>query len=123
MRLYSLPGYTTQGAVPITEEIEGINHPHELRPYEFFITTQDDGLGADDEKYTSFIGVTCTSNPAMQMLLIGGVTIENVTAAGITDHQSSTLNTQSSTYNLRGQRVSRPTKGLYIRNGKKMLKN
>lgn len=123
MRLYSLPGYTTQGAVPITEEIEGINHPHELRPYEFFITTQDDGLGADDEKYTSFIGVTCTSNPAMQMLLIGGVTIEDVTAAGITDHQSSTLNTQSSTYNLRGQRVSRPTKGLYIRNGKKMLKN
>lgn len=122
MRLYSLPGYTTQGATPITEEIAGINHPHELRPYEFFITAQDDGYGANDEKYTSFIGVTCTSDPAMQMLLVGGVTIEDVTAAGIHDAKDGPAAVDNSYYSLSGQRISRPGKGLYIRNGKKLMR-
>ena len=79
--LYSLAGYNTQGAVPIGEEVENINHPNEFRPYSITLTVEDDGQGTADERFTSFIGVCCTSNPQMQMFMVNKVTIEDITSA------------------------------------------
>ncbi len=133
-KLYSLAGYTTQGAVPVGEPVERINHPHEFKPYTFELTAEDDGIGASDETFVSFVGVCCTSDPSMQMFLVEGVTIEDVTAAGIENEELRTKNEESATavYDLQGRRVAedarrstldaRLSPGLYIVNGKKYVK-
>jgi hypothetical protein len=40
---------------------------------------------------------------------------------GITGIEDASLKTEENIFNLNGQRVSKPTKGMYIVNGKKML--
>ena len=119
--LYSLAGYTTMGAVPIGEPVENINHPDEFRDYSFELKAEDDGLGASDERFTSFIGVCCTSNPGMQMFMVNKVSIDDLTPAGIADVRAAGAS-NGNIYNLRGQRIAQPGKGLYIKNGKKYIK-
>lgn len=43
-------------------------------------------------------------------------------ATGISEVESSTLKVESSTYDLAGRRIVKPTKGIYIENGKKIVK-
>jgi len=43
-------------------------------------------------------------------------------AMGIGEVESSTLKVESSTYDLAGRRIVKPTKGIYIENGKKIVK-
>ncbi|MBR6120798.1 MAG: hypothetical protein IKQ05_00180 [Prevotella sp.] len=121
--LYSLAGYTTQGAVPIGEPVNNINHPNEFRDYSVEFNAEDDGVGASDELFTSFVGVCCTSNPAMQMFMVSKVTIEDMTPAGISSVVTLTP-ADNRVYDLQGRRISgsQARKGLYIINGKKYIK-
>ena len=121
-RLYSLAGYTTQGAVPVGEPVENINHPNEFRPYTFELTAEDDGIGAADEKFISFFGVCCTSNPSMQMFFVDKVTVEDITPSAINDVRTVTAN-EKKVYTLDGRRVSTSNKkpGMYIVGGKKIV--
>ena len=122
-KLYNLNGYTTQGAIPVGEPVENINHPHEFRPYTFELSAEDDGLGTADETFVSFLGVCCTSNPSMQMFLVDRVTVEDTTPTAIRDLQS-TDSRDTQAYTLDGRRANSATMapGLYIINGKKILK-
>ncbi|MBQ4007054.1 MAG: hypothetical protein II603_00805, partial [Muribaculaceae bacterium] len=78
--VYSMIGYTTAAAMPLSDEVE-INHPNELRDYTFTITAEEDGNGVENEEFVSFIGVQCCSNYGMQMLLVGDVRIVDKTPA------------------------------------------
>ena len=78
--VYSMIGYTTAAAMPLSDEVE-INHPNELRDYTFTITAEEDGNGVENEEFVSFIGVQCCSNYGMQMLLVGDVRIIDKTPA------------------------------------------
>ena len=61
-------------------------HPDELRDYVFHLSAiPDDGKGTKEDKFASFIAVKCESDPAMQMLLVGGVKIVDITAKAIAD--------------------------------------
>ena len=61
-------------------------------------------------------------SPAPDMLGLGDVVDESDITTGISAIEHSTLNIEhSEVYNLNGQRVSQPTKGLYIVNGKKVV--
>ena len=56
--------------------------------------------------------------------IFGGMNGEDDGTTGIEVHsQSSIFNLQSNEvyYNLQGQRIDRPRKGLYIRNGRKVV--
>ena len=75
-----------------------------------------DGAAFQIEAHRAWLAVPKVgqSAPAFNYLLSGEVT-------GINDVQRSTFNVQQY-YNLNGQRVAQPTKGLYIVNGKKIIK-
>lgn len=59
---------------------------------------------------------TLTSAPTLNIIFDGDVT-------GIDAVKSGTANEDSRYYNLQGQQVARPTRGLYIVNGKKVIMN
>ncbi len=131
----TMGGNAPHGAVvgqTLTDPIS-INHPNELRDYKFHLSAiPDDGQGTKEDKFVSFIAVKCESNPAMQMFLVGGVKIVDLTAKaiadGITDIHADGNGTRGSVYSLTGNLVSKDGKslrslapGIYIVGGKKVV--
>ena len=69
----------------------------------------------------AYLNITVTS-PAPEIIIEDGDNNGDDITTGIDTIEHSTLNIEhSEVYNLNGQRVSQPTKGLYIVNGKKVI--
>jgi len=125
-RVYSTSGYNTMGAVPLEEEFT-INHPDEMRDYSVALQAEDDGIGADDEKFISFIAVVCTSKYGMQMFRVGGVKVEDMTPNSVkgVENVGSGKPADNAVYTIDGRRIAEGQtlqKGIYIVNGKKIIK-
>lgn len=125
-RVYSTSGYNTMGAVPLEEEFT-INHPDEMRDYSVTLQAEDDGIGADDEKFISFIAVVCTSKYGMQMFRVGGVKVEDMTPNSVkgVENVDSDKPADNAVYTIDGRRIAEGQtlqKGIYIVNGKKVIK-
>ena len=78
-RFYTLTGYDLANAVPLGNEAFTVKHPGEFRDYSFTFKVEDDGYGADDESFPSFIALCCTSHYDMGMLLVSKMAIEDIT--------------------------------------------
>ena len=78
---YTLNGYDLEGAVPLGNEAFTVKHPGEFRDYSLTFKVEDDGYGADDETFPSFIALCCTSHYDMGMLLVSKMAIEDITPA------------------------------------------
>ena len=78
-RFYTLTGYDLANAVPLNNEAFTVKHPGEFRDYSFTFKVEDDGYGADDESFPSFIALCCTSHYDMGMLLVSKMAIEDIT--------------------------------------------
>ncbi|MBQ8701501.1 MAG: hypothetical protein IJ549_01900 [Prevotella sp.] len=120
-RIYNMANYNLTGAVPLGDEVFTVKHPGEFKDYSIELTVEDDGQGAADELFTSFIGVCATSQYDQGMLLIAKVTVEDLNPSGISDIQNVDL-LRATTYDLGGREVKNPGKGIYIRNGRKFVK-
>lgn len=120
-RFYTMAGYTLTGAMPLGDESFTVKHPGEFKTYGYLFQAADDGYGAADEEFTSFIALCCDSKYDMGMLVVSEITVEDLTAVGINEVKTSATDAETPTYNLSGQRVSPNTKGIVIRNGKKYI--
>lgn len=133
--VYTMGGNAPHGAIvgqALTDPIT-INHPDELRDYVFHLSAiPDDGKGTKEDKFASFIAVKCESDPAMQMLLVGGVKIVDITAKaiadGITDVNAAPNSRHGAVYSLTGSMVAKDSNslhwlapGVYIVDGKKVV--
>ena len=78
-RFYTFGGYDLANAVPLGNEAFTVKHPGEFRDYSFTFKVEDDGYGADDESFPSFIALCCTSHYDMGMLLVSKMAIEDIT--------------------------------------------
>lgn len=122
-RFYTTNGYTLTGAVPLGDESFTVKHPGEFKSYGYLFRVKDDGMGAADETFTSFIALCCDSHYDEGMLLVSKITITDVTqATGINDIDQTPTTPNAPVYNMLGQRVSPDSKGLLIINGKKVVR-
>ena len=78
-RFYTFAGYDMAGAVPLGNEAFTVKHHGEFRDYSFTFTVEDDGQGADNERFVSFIALCCCSQYDMGMLLVNSMAIEDIT--------------------------------------------
>lgn len=74
-------------------------------------------LGAAGAKLNAFAAYLEGTTPAHEL----GITIEDGDVTGISQTLQSVITGEQVFYNLAGQRVDRPAKGLYIVNGKKVI--
>ena len=80
-RFYTFASYDMAGAVPLGNEAFVVKHPGEFRDYSFTFQVEDDGHGAADEKFVSFIALCCCSQYDMGMLLVNRISFEDITPA------------------------------------------
>lgn len=73
--------------------------------------------GASGAKLNAFAAYLEGTTPAHEL----GITIEDGDVTGISQTLQNVLNGEQVFYNLAGQRVDRPAKGVYIVNGKKVI--
>ena len=79
-RFYTFAGYSLAGAIPLGDESFTVKHPGEFRDYSFSFKVEDDGYGASDETFPSFIALCCDSHYDMGMLLVSGISIEDLSS-------------------------------------------
>ncbi len=78
-RFYNMSGYDMVGAMPLGNEPFTVKHPGEFRDYSLTFQVYDDGYGSDDETFVSFIALCCCSQYGMGMLLVNGISVEDIT--------------------------------------------
>ena len=78
-----------------------------------------DWFYTDSGNYVAFIGRSVVGGHWMKVLLDKCISGELMTGIDTIEH--STVNTQHSVYNLAGQKLSKPQKGVNIINGKKVI--
>ena len=109
--VYTMGGNAPHGAIvgePLTDPVK-VSHPNELRDYTFDLSKiTDDRKGTDHDTFTSFLAVACLSDPAMQMLLVGNVKIEDTTGQStglnsIDADQASTASHDGDIFSIEGR--------------------
>lgn len=121
-RLYTLNGYTLEGAAPLGDEEFVCNEANVLKDYSYELQLPDRGLR--NEKFTSFIAVGCTSKYDSHIFMVGSVKIEDTTVA-TSIHDTFDTDKHNKIYNLQGQFVGADihqlSKGIYIINQRKVI--
>ena len=141
--LYKAGGNGEGEAIPVTTEAVDAVSDNDLVPG--LGNTQATSYDSEDHAYTYMIlnkvdgkvgfyfaaGQTVASNRAYLKIATSlapdeassrmTMVFADDETAGINSIQNSQLTTDGAVYNLRGQRVAQPTKGLYIVNGKKII--
>ena len=131
-RFFTMNGYTLTGAVPLGDEAFTVKHPGEFKTYGYLFRVDDDGVGAADETFSSFIALCCTSTYDMGMLLVSQISVTDVTELtairdvekwgnGENEKMRNGANENAPRYNALGQRVGSNAKGLIIQNGRKRI--
>ena len=76
---YNLRCYELIDPLPLGEGSFTVKHPGEFRDYSLTFKVEDDGYGAADDSFPSFIALCCNSNYDMGMLLVSKMMIEDIT--------------------------------------------
>lgn len=95
----------------------------------FVISKEDQTLKfVDGDVVISGQEYTVEADGNLDFVTTGSVYIESITISPADDNTTTAIQslhgdtiTNNGTYNLQGIRVDKPTRGLYIQNGKKML--
>lgn len=112
---YTKNDMATSGAYALTANgfFKATSNAQTLSPFRFFLTVQDTD--------TAYDGVSSANAPKHISIMVDGV-IDNDDATGIENATEEVLGgSQTSSYNVAGQKVSEGYKGIVIKNGRKML--
>lgn len=112
---YTKNDMATSGAYALTANgfFKATSNAQTLSPFRFFLTVQDTD--------TAYDGVSSANAPKHISIMVDGV-IDNDDATGIENATEEALgSSQTSGYNIAGQKVSEGYKGIVIKNGRKML--